>query len=151
MTSECHCAADESYYPKISSIWALSSTSQGSSGFGSLNFQLLGCSFSTWESETVSFCPRNCSFHCKLHLVDLAGSERQKKTKAEGDRLKEGLWAGTGGVWVSSHSRVNKRAKHFFYPLICFFNLLKVLLRAGKEEFGAVEVALLTVSFVCRN
>lgn len=26
----------------------------------------------------------------KLHLVDLAGSERQKKTKAEGDRLKEG-------------------------------------------------------------
>uniref|UniRef100_A0A8C3XDY2 Kinesin family member 4A n=1 Tax=Cyanoderma ruficeps TaxID=181631 RepID=A0A8C3XDY2_9PASS len=38
-----------------------------------------------------SFCPRNCSFHCKLHLVDLAGSERQKKTKAEGDRLKEGI------------------------------------------------------------
>ncbi|XP_072231049.1 kinesin family member 4 [Leuresthes tenuis] len=27
----------------------------------------------------------------KLHLVDLAGSERQKKTKAEGDRLKEGI------------------------------------------------------------
>lgn len=27
----------------------------------------------------------------KLHLVDLAGSERQKKTKAEGDRLKEGM------------------------------------------------------------
>lgn len=26
----------------------------------------------------------------KFHLVDLAGSERQKKTKAEGDRLKEG-------------------------------------------------------------
>uniref|UniRef100_A0A8C8HD69 Kinesin motor domain-containing protein n=1 Tax=Oncorhynchus tshawytscha TaxID=74940 RepID=A0A8C8HD69_ONCTS len=26
-----------------------------------------------------------------LHLVDLAGSERQKKTKAEGDRLKEGI------------------------------------------------------------
>uniref|UniRef100_A0A8C9L5W7 Kinesin family member 4A n=1 Tax=Serinus canaria TaxID=9135 RepID=A0A8C9L5W7_SERCA len=42
------------------------------------NFQLLGCSFSTWESKT-------------LHLVDLAGSERQKKTKAEGDRLKEGI------------------------------------------------------------
>uniref|UniRef100_A0A8D2PIB4 Kinesin family member 4A n=1 Tax=Zosterops lateralis melanops TaxID=1220523 RepID=A0A8D2PIB4_ZOSLA len=34
---------------------------------------------------------KNCSFHCKLHLVDLAGSERQKKTKAEGDRLKEGI------------------------------------------------------------
>ncbi|KAJ8337923.1 hypothetical protein SKAU_G00368890 [Synaphobranchus kaupii] len=27
----------------------------------------------------------------KLHLVDLAGSERQKKTKAEGDRLREGI------------------------------------------------------------
>ncbi|XP_071425742.1 chromosome-associated kinesin KIF4A [Pithys albifrons albifrons] len=34
---------------------------------------------------------KNCSFHSKLHLVDLAGSERQKKTKAEGDRLKEGI------------------------------------------------------------
>ncbi|EMP40041.1 Chromosome-associated kinesin KIF4 [Chelonia mydas] len=34
---------------------------------------------------------RNNSFRCKLHLVDLAGSERQKKTKAEGDRLKEGI------------------------------------------------------------
>nr|XP_010342895.2 LOW QUALITY PROTEIN: chromosome-associated kinesin KIF4B [Saimiri boliviensis boliviensis] len=34
---------------------------------------------------------RNSSFRSKLHLVDLAGSERQKKTKAEGDRLKEGI------------------------------------------------------------
>lgn len=33
----------------------------------------------------------NSSFRSKLHLVDLAGSERQKKTKAEGDRLKEGI------------------------------------------------------------
>ncbi|EDL95927.1 kinesin family member 4 [Rattus norvegicus] len=32
---------------------------------------------------------KNSSFRSKLHLVDLAGSERQKKTKAEGDRLKE--------------------------------------------------------------
>ncbi|XP_078741275.1 chromosome-associated kinesin KIF4-like, partial [Lampetra fluviatilis] len=31
--------------------------------------------------------------HCrsKLHLVDLAGSERAKRTKAEGDRLREGI------------------------------------------------------------
>ena len=29
----------------------------------------------------------------KFHLVDLAGSERQKKTKAEGDRLKEGKYS----------------------------------------------------------
>ena len=33
---------------------------------------------------------RTDSIVSKLHLVDLAGSERQKKTKAEGDRLKEG-------------------------------------------------------------
>lgn len=35
-------------------------------------------------------CCRVDSVVSKLHLVDLAGSERQKKTKAEGDRLKEG-------------------------------------------------------------
>lgn len=35
-------------------------------------------------------CIRNDAMVSKLHLVDLAGSERQKKTKAEGDRLKEG-------------------------------------------------------------
>ncbi|XP_067903586.1 kinesin family member 4 isoform X2 [Heterodontus francisci] len=34
---------------------------------------------------------KNNYFRSKLHLVDLAGSERQKKTKAEGDRLKEGI------------------------------------------------------------
>ncbi|XP_075691783.1 chromosome-associated kinesin KIF4A [Rhinoderma darwinii] len=34
---------------------------------------------------------KNSSIRSKLHLVDLAGSERQKKTKAEGDRLKEGI------------------------------------------------------------
>ncbi|KAJ8348529.1 hypothetical protein SKAU_G00271180 [Synaphobranchus kaupii] len=34
---------------------------------------------------------RGDSMVSKLHLVDLAGSERQKKTKAEGERLKEGI------------------------------------------------------------
>ncbi|XP_057629078.1 chromosome-associated kinesin KIF4-like [Chionomys nivalis] len=34
---------------------------------------------------------KTSSFRSKLHLVDLAGSERQKKTKAEGDRLREGI------------------------------------------------------------
>uniref|UniRef100_A0A3B1J8M2 Kinesin family member 4 n=1 Tax=Astyanax mexicanus TaxID=7994 RepID=A0A3B1J8M2_ASTMX len=34
---------------------------------------------------------KHCDILSKLHLVDLAGSERQKKTKAEGDRLKEGI------------------------------------------------------------
>lgn len=38
----------------------------------------------------VRMCIRNDAMVSKLHLVDLAGSERQKKTKAEGDRLKEG-------------------------------------------------------------
>jgi len=34
--------------------------------------------------------PKNVTVS-KFHLVDLAGSERQKKTKAKGDRLKEGI------------------------------------------------------------
>ena len=35
----------------------------------------------------------------KFHLVDLAGSERQKKTKAEGQRLNEGI--NINKVWPS--------------------------------------------------
>uniref|UniRef100_A0A4W3IDY8 Kinesin family member 4B n=1 Tax=Callorhinchus milii TaxID=7868 RepID=A0A4W3IDY8_CALMI len=34
---------------------------------------------------------KNEVLQSKLHLVDLAGSERQKKTKAQGNRLKEGI------------------------------------------------------------
>lgn len=34
---------------------------------------------------------RNSSTSSKFHLVDLAGSERSKKTKATGDRFKEGV------------------------------------------------------------
>ncbi|XP_042329355.1 chromosome-associated kinesin KIF4A isoform X2 [Sceloporus undulatus] len=45
----------------------------------------------TMSIEQKSKSDRNTSFRCKLHLVDLAGSERQKKTKAEGDRLREGI------------------------------------------------------------
>ena len=45
---------------------------------------------------------RSDSMVSKLHLVDLAGSERQKKTKAEGDRLKEGQLG--GGVCCCSLS-----------------------------------------------
>ncbi|XP_061445755.1 chromosome-associated kinesin KIF4-like [Rhineura floridana] len=45
----------------------------------------------TISIEQKSKSDANTSFHSKLHLVDLAGSERQKKTKAEGDRLREGI------------------------------------------------------------
>ncbi|CAH8625593.1 unnamed protein product [Dicrocoelium dendriticum] len=45
------------------------------------------------DAETVDpLAPvENVTLSSKLHLVDLAGSERQKKTRAEGDRLKEGI------------------------------------------------------------
>ncbi|XP_042680920.1 chromosome-associated kinesin KIF4A [Centrocercus urophasianus] len=56
---------------------------------------------------------RNSSFHSKLHLVDLAGSERQKKTKAEGDRLKEGININRGllclGNVISALGEENKK------------------------------------------
>ncbi|XP_063157696.1 chromosome-associated kinesin KIF4A isoform X2 [Candoia aspera] len=45
----------------------------------------------TVSVEQKSKTDANVSFRSKLHLVDLAGSERQKKTKAEGDRLREGI------------------------------------------------------------
>ncbi|XP_035999264.1 kinesin family member 4 [Fundulus heteroclitus] len=54
----------------------------------------------------------------KLHLVDLAGSERQKKTKAEGDRLKEGISINRGllslGNVISALGDENK--KNTFVP-----------------------------------
>ncbi|NXN17949.1 KIF4 protein, partial [Indicator maculatus] len=57
---------------------------------------------------------KNSSFHSKLHLVDLAGSERQKKTKAEGDRLKEGININRGllclGNVISALGDENKKA-----------------------------------------
>ncbi len=45
----------------------------------------------------------------KFHLVDLAGSERQKKTKAEGDRLKEG------------ECNLKKYFFIVYYPLLCVY------------------------------
>uniref|UniRef100_A0A7M4ESA4 Kinesin family member 4A n=1 Tax=Crocodylus porosus TaxID=8502 RepID=A0A7M4ESA4_CROPO len=56
---------------------------------------------------------KNSSFRSKLHLVDLAGSERQKKTKAEGDRLKEGININRGllclGNVISALGEENKK------------------------------------------
>lgn len=56
---------------------------------------------------------KTSSFRSKLHLVDLAGSERQKKTKAEGDRLKEGININRGllclGNVISALGEENKK------------------------------------------
>lgn len=56
---------------------------------------------------------KSSSFRSKLHLVDLAGSERQKKTKAEGDRLKEGININRGllclGNVISALGEENKK------------------------------------------
>nr|XP_056719618.1 chromosome-associated kinesin KIF4-like [Euleptes europaea] len=61
----------------------------------------------------------NLSFHSKLHLVDLAGSERQKKTKAEGDRLREGININKGllclGNVISALGDEAKRGNHIPY------------------------------------
>lgn len=45
------------------------------------------------DTHTQAEAPRRLS---KFHLVDLAGSERQKRTKAEGDRFKEGVQINKG-------------------------------------------------------
>ncbi|KAM9179874.1 chromosome-associated kinesin KIF4A [Mergus octosetaceus] len=62
---------------------------------------------------------KNSSFHSKLHLVDLAGSERQKKTKAEGDRLKEGININRGllclGNVISALGDENKKGSFVPY------------------------------------
>ncbi|XP_023348694.1 chromosome-associated kinesin KIF4B [Eurytemora carolleeae] len=52
----------------------------------------------------------------KFHFVDLAGSERQKKTKAKGDRLKEGININMGllalGNVISALGEENKGPSH---------------------------------------
>ncbi|MGH0169047.1 UNVERIFIED_CONTAM: hypothetical protein FKN15_055697 [Acipenser sinensis] len=62
---------------------------------------------------------KNVVFRSKLHLVDLAGSERQKKTKAEGDRLKEGISINKGllslGNVISALGDENKKGSHVPY------------------------------------
>jgi kinesin family protein 4/21/27 len=55
----------------------------------------------------------------KFHLVDLAGSERQKKTRAEGDRFKEGVNINKGllalGNVISALGDDAQRQKHVPY------------------------------------
>ena len=54
----------------------------------------------------------------KFHLVDLEGSERQKKTKAKGERLKEGININMGllylGNIISALGKEN-RGSHILY------------------------------------
>ncbi|XP_069468552.1 chromosome-associated kinesin KIF4A isoform X2 [Ambystoma mexicanum] len=67
----------------------------------------------TLSIEQTKSNEKNNSFRAKLHLVDLAGSERQKKTKAEGDRLKEGININRGllclGNVISALGEENKK------------------------------------------
>uniref|UniRef100_A0AAQ4RZP7 Kinesin motor domain-containing protein n=1 Tax=Gasterosteus aculeatus aculeatus TaxID=481459 RepID=A0AAQ4RZP7_GASAC len=62
---------------------------------------------------------KSVRFVSKLHLVDLAGSERQKKTKAEGDRLKEGISINRGllslGNVISALGDENKKSSFVPY------------------------------------
>ena len=44
----------------------------------------------TIHINRISKSDPNKNFKAKFHLVDLAGSERAKKTKASGDRFREG-------------------------------------------------------------
>uniref|UniRef100_A0ACB8EE85 Chromosome-associated kinesin kif4a n=1 Tax=Sphaerodactylus townsendi TaxID=933632 RepID=A0ACB8EE85_9SAUR len=58
----------------------------------------------------------NLSFNSKLHLVDLAGSEGQKKTKAEGERLKEGININRGLLSLGNViSALGDECKHIPY------------------------------------
>ncbi|XP_072039625.1 chromosome-associated kinesin KIF4-like [Amphiura filiformis] len=61
----------------------------------------------------------NSSCHAKFHLVDLAGSERAKKTKAQGDRFKEGVNINRGllalGNVISALGDENGRKGHIPY------------------------------------
>ncbi|MFN9901339.1 MAG: hypothetical protein ACK55Z_21675, partial [bacterium] len=55
---------------------------EGTAGDVALSEVAVGC-----EEEYIT---------SKFHFVDLAGSERLKKTKAEGERLKEGININSG-------------------------------------------------------
>ena len=68
---------------------------------------------------TVSAAPKNDPKNvteAKFHMVDLAGSERQKKTKATGKRLKEGININMGllglGNVISALGEENKGPNH---------------------------------------
>lgn len=69
--------------------------------------------------ESVSKENENDKVLCKFHLVDLAGSERAKRTKAEGERLQEGIKINEGllalGNVISALADENLRSGHIKY------------------------------------
>ncbi|EGC37470.1 hypothetical protein DICPUDRAFT_149960 [Dictyostelium purpureum] len=74
------------------------------------------------DDEDMSMDERNPSIRSMFHFVDLAGSERVKKTKAEGQRLKEGININSGllalGNVISALGdtrKLNNKAKHIPY------------------------------------
>lgn len=69
--------------------------------------------------ESVSVHDSNDKMSSKFHLVDLAGSERVKRTKAEGERLQEGIKINEGllalGNVISALADENTRSGHIKY------------------------------------
>lgn len=72
------------------------------------------------RAERISKSQDNGTFSATLRLVDLAGSERQKKTKAQGGRLREGISINKGllalGNCISALGDPKKRAAHVHVP-----------------------------------
>lgn len=82
----------------------------------------------------------------KLHLVDLAGSERQKKTKAEGDRLKEGTLELDCYIKIeisgSPPLNLKKRMDFRKYSVFAMFVLKGISINRGLLSLGNVISAL---------
>ena len=113
-----------------------------------------------YGKQTMAFLSFFCSqdfTRSKFHLVDLAGSERQKKTKAEGERLKEGININKGllalGNVISALGDEVQRAKYVPYRDSKLTRLLQgiIIRRMGsrrRKHIGNAHER--TDVFVCR-
>lgn len=85
------------------------------------------------------FLHRNLATTSKFHLVDLAGSERIKKTKASGERLREGVKINQGllalgnvisalgdGTNRSFISYRDSKLTRLLQGIVCFFLYLNI-------------------------